>query len=281
MHRRIATLAAVATLSLTLAACSGGEAPSSTSPPSGPAASTAPEASASPTYTEDGGADATAPAAPSATAPAQVEPDGKSSFLKGTSMDLQRALFTLDALVVADPASMDGYSEGIYAPGPDAEEAGWSTQMLPSKECDVTEALLLRDGAGVDTQSDCTIIAGQWVDPFSRTTSTSPDEITATYVVPPAEAWRSGGHKWSDEQAMIYGSSSEALVAAVASQSSARGDKRPDQWKPEDTSTWCPYAIRWVGVKNEFGLTLASEDEREALREMLNTCPAEGIGTEA
>lgn len=273
MRHHALAAAATALLALTLAACSDAPldpAPSTTS---------APQAEPSPTFTEDGGADATVPSedgspTTDAPTPVDVDVDVESSFLNGTSMNISRALFTLDALVLADPLSMDGYTEGVYAPGPDAEEAGWPPPTLLARNCDVTSATLARDGSDVMADEQCIITTGVWSDPFTRGQITDPGTIAAVYVVPSAEVWRSGGAAWTDEQAGIYGSTQEALVAGIDPQ--ARGDKGPDQWRPEDAGTWCPYAIRWIGVKNEFGLTLSSEEERETLREMLSTCEDAG-----
>jgi hypothetical protein len=51
----------------------------------------------------------------------------------------------------------------------------------------------------------------------------------------------------------------------------SKGDRGPEAWKPPDDSYWCEYAVIWIGVKAEYGLSV-NERERAALDEMLGTC---------
>lgn len=271
MRRSATAIAMSALLALSMSACS--DQPATQVPTSTPSATTEPAPTPTQTYTEDGGAEATAPSDGDASTTTPATPtkvDVESSFLKGTRMTPDRALFTLDALVVSEPLDMQGYTEGTYSPGANAEDAGWPPQTLPARGCDVASATFARDGFEVKADEQCTITEGIWLDPFTRKKITEPSGIAPVYVVPGAEVWRSGGSRWTQEQATIYGSTQEALVAGINPKD--RGDKGPEEWKPEDKSTWCPYAVRWIGVKNEFGLSLTSQEEREALREMLGTC---------
>lgn len=51
----------------------------------------------------------------------------------------------------------------------------------------------------------------------------------------------------------------------------SKGDRSPDQWKPENRAFWCQYGQSWATVKTLYQLE-TTEPERAALREMLATC---------
>lgn len=264
-------LAALVATALLITGCSGDgkDTPSSSSTPSTPTSQT-------PKYTEPGGGEASAEPKPSSSKSPfpkdESKPDMDSSFFNDTTMTPERALFTLSVLPVATPESLNGYTRGVYVPGTSAAEAGWPAGDLPSKRCNVTAAALIRDATDVKVNDRCGITAGDWRDPFLDKKFSGAASMRATYVVPSEEIWRSGGAQWSEEQAAIYSSAPVSLIAASDETGSSRGSKSINLWTPPYTGARCGYATRWVAVKNEFGLNLSSETEREALRKMLDTC---------
>ena len=42
----------------------------------------------------------------------------------------------------------------------------------------------------------------------------------------------------------------------------SKGARGPDQWKPEDSSYWCQYAIDWASIKNTWNLTVTEPEHR-------------------
>ena len=50
-----------------------------------------------------------------------------------------------------------------------------------------------------------------------------------------------------------------------------KGARVPEDRKPDNRSYWCQYAVDWITIKDDWGLTV-TQREHDALVEMLNTC---------
>ena len=68
------------------------------------------------------------------------------------------------------------------------------------ENCDVRDAVLKRDGTGVQTSRTCKVTRGSWFSAYDAKTYTDPDQIDIDHMVPLANAWRSGADGWTDEQ---------------------------------------------------------------------------------
>lgn len=201
--------------------------------------------------------------------------EAASSLYNGLNMNEAQARTTLETLPVDKPASMAGYSRDDFPHWLSANAWGWES-IPDASDCDAREAALWRDGADVTTNPDtCRADAGAWIDPYTGEKITDSSDVDIDHMVPLAAAYRAGADSWNEEQRTIYANSPLVLTASGAAANREKGDKGPEVWKPENQEAWCPYSLRWVAVKNEFGLNLTSEDERAALEEMLDTC-AEG-----
>lgn len=204
-----------------------------------------------------------------------VDPATK-QLLKGVRLDATSARQTLDVLPVTDPASMAGYSREKFPHWRAVSDPEFGWQDTPdAKGCDAREVALYRDGENVEVNPNtCTVKSGTWTDPYTGKTVTDPHELDIDHMVPLANAYRSGANKWDENQGTIYANSSESLVSSDSSANREKGDQGPETWKPENKGAWCGYAIRWVGVKSDYGLNLTSQGEKDALGEMIDTCPA-------
>lgn len=207
-------------------------------------------------------APATVPAtAPSTAAGAPPPPSAEDAF----SM--------LEGLAVAPPGSMAGYSRDEFPHwASEAETYGWTE---PDGSCDVRDAALIRDGKGVEINGECSVTAGTWLDPYTGRTLTDSSAVDIDHVVPLANAWRSGAGsaRWSTADREAYANDPKVLLSADGGANRAKGDKGPEAWKPPNGEFWCEYARRWVWIKSEWRLTVNAA-ERDALSEMLDTCPA-------
>lgn len=56
-----------------------------------------------------------------------------------------------------------------------------------------------------------------------------------------------------------------------AAEKSAKGDRDPTEWAPDDEAVRCRYATDWLEIKNEYDLSV-DQAEYETLREMLADC---------
>lgn len=203
---------------------------------------------------------------------ASSDHEAGSSLYNDLPMNESQARTTLEVLPVERPASMAGYSRDDYPHWLSAEEWGW-TNTPDASDCDAREAALARDGADVvSNPATCRADEGVWTDPYTGESLSNSSDVDIDHVVPLAAAHRAGADAWSEEQRTIYANSPLVVTATGASSNREKGDKGPEAWKPENRGAWCAYALRWVAVKNEFGLHLTSEEERTALEEMLDTC---------
>lgn len=227
-----------------------------------------------PTAEESGSSTATGSAsnAPSSGGSTAGGSDSKNVLHNGLSMNEAQARTSLDALPVEEAHSMSGYSRDAFPHWYSANEWGW-TDVPYDSGCDSREAALARDGEDVVSDSEtCRADEGTWNDPYTDEVITDSSEVDIDHVVPLAAAWRAGADEWNEEQRTIFANAPLVTVASGASSNREKGDKGPEAWKPEDRSSWCVYSLRWIAVKNEYGLNLTSEGERDALREMLDTC---------
>lgn len=196
------------------------------------------------------------------------------SLYNDLNMNETQARETLEVLPVERAHSMSGYSRDEFPHWLSAENWGWGN-LPEASGCDAREATLVRDGTNVvPAANDCSAESGTWVDPYTGEQVEDSSAAEIDHMVPLAAAWRAGADGWTTDQRTIFANAPLSVVSTGPS-NSEKGDKGPEVWKPENQEAWCPYSLRWVAVKNEFGLNLTSEDERAALEEMLDTC-AEG-----
>jgi hypothetical protein len=150
--------------------------------------------------------------------------------------------------------------------------------------CNQRDDVLLRDAvpgtAGFQAQGRCDhdVLAGTWVDPYTGRQLTFTDlkqpaqaqAIQIDHLVPLAEAWASGAAGWDDDRRRDFANELAELLAVDGPTNASKGDDDPAAWRPQ-TAYQCTYAVRWVGAKSRWDLTV-DRSERRALREMLGYC---------
>lgn len=214
--------------------------------------------------------------------PPPLEPI-QSPIMNGHNTARDQALLTMEVLAI-NPTPMSGYSAEAFQVDEEApaSESGWENPGVSDSTCTVPEAALVRDGYDVRMEEGtCDPVEGRWFDPLSGDTL-SLDTVEARGFLPSERVWRSGGSAWTERQFEVYRNAPKSVLSISEQSYEDRGQQGPGQWRPEDKSLWCGYALRWVSEKSDFGLSLESQGEADALTEMLNTCPDEGfIGVRA
>ena len=175
---------------------------------------------------------------------------------------------SLDGLEVSEPGSTNGYSREKFPHWSKASEFGWDP---PESSCNAREAALIRDGQDVEVGKECKVKSGTWFDPYTAKTYTEPSDIDTDHVVPLANAWRSGASSWDNGARERYANDPEVLLSVEDNANQSKGDKGPEAWKPPNEAEWCDYAVRWIGIKDKYDLSV-NEQEKDALVEMLDTC---------
>ncbi|NJC72829.1 HNH endonuclease [Planosporangium thailandense] len=196
---------------------------------------------------------------PNGSAPGGAVSDSPTSAASG---DASQARADLDALTVAAPRSMAGYSRDRFP--------HWTQQ---GNGCDTREYVLKRDGTSVTTSTSCHATGGKWLSPYDHKTVTDAAKLDIDHVVPLANAWRSGANAWTDDKRSQFANdlTRPQLVAVSLTTNRAKGDQDPSQWKPPYQGYWCQYAENWITVKRYWQLTVTTA-EKQALVDMLGTC---------
>jgi hypothetical protein len=145
---------------------------------------------------------------------------------------------------------------------------------LDGDGCDAREQVLRATSEiPVPPAAGCKVTTGRWTSAYDGQVITEGPKVDMDHVVPLAEAFRSGGDRWSTDQRARFANDPAELWPVSAASNRSKGDDPPDQWRPPDRASWCTYARRWVAVKVAYKLT-ATTAERDALGQMLDTCPA-------
>jgi hypothetical protein len=188
---------------------------------------------------------------------------GCGAFARGTpQLNASQAAVLLNQLTVAPAQSMAGYSRARFP--------HWDNQ---ASGCDTRAVVLKRDGTGVRADNECRIIAGRWHSAYDSVDVLDPQQVDVDHLVPLANAWRSGANSWTDLHREEFANDLDRpqLIAVSAKANRAKGDQDPSQWRPANRNFWCPYAQRWIQVKEYYHLTV-TEREKASLGEMLGTC---------
>jgi hypothetical protein len=139
---------------------------------------------------------------------------------------------------------------------------------------DTRQEVLAAESTTPVVMTDCAVVSGTWIDPWSGRTYTDPGAVEIDHTVALANAWRSGASRWTATRRERFANDFReplALNALASAENSAKSDNGPDEWKPPDESTWCAYANAWVRIKTKWDLS-ATQAEHDALREMLAVC---------
>jgi hypothetical protein len=183
-----------------------------------------------------------------------------------------RAKQELAQLTVAKNQGSASYQRTAFGPG----WGGYGYYPKIPGGCEARDEVLRRDLSDVKAgdQNHCIIFSGVLHDPYtgktlpySRYGST---QIEIDHVVALGAAWRSGASTWTGERRIEFANDINNMLAVDKTANNDKSSKTPDQWRPP-RDFWCPYAERWVGVKNLYGLTVTAA-EKSALEEMLATC---------
>ena len=125
-----------------------------------------------------------------------------------------------------------------------------------------------------ETDRRCRVTSGQWLAPYSNVVVTEPGKLDVDHMVPLGNAHLSGAWRWNAAQRERYANhlaDPQHLIAVTRGANRSKGAHGPDEWKPEDRTYWCQYAIDWITIKDTWDLTV-TEPEHGALAQMLSTC---------
>jgi DNA uptake protein ComE-like DNA-binding protein len=120
--------------------------------------------------------------------------------------------------------------------------------------------------------SGCDITTGEWGSYYDGQMWTRSRDVDVDHLVPLAEAWDSGAHRWTADTRRRFANDLDderALVAVTDNVNQAKGDQDPAEWLPEQRV--CRYIGEWVAVKTRWSLVVDPAEQR-ALRETAQGC---------
>ena len=148
-----------------------------------------------------------------------------------------------------------------------ARESLFGTWQDQDHDCRNTRAEILQQSSIGPAEGGCSILAGQWYDPYTGDTVRQPRELDIDHIVPLREAWLSGAWKWTQEQRQAYANAPEILIAVGKHANRSKGDRDPAEWLPSNQTYRREYARRWAAIKVKYHLA-ADPRERDALGEL-------------
>ena len=162
---------------------------------------------------------------------------------------------------------------------PDYDRDNWKHWTDVDGDCQNArnEVLVAESRAAVSYRTDrkCKVATGEWLAPYSNIVVTDPGKLDVDHMVPLGNAHDSGAWNWSANRKEQYANhldDPQHLIAVTASANRSKGARGPEEWKPDNRTYWCQYAVDWITIKYSWALTV-TQGEHDALAEMLNTCP--------
>ncbi len=129
---------------------------------------------------------------------------------------------------------------------------GW---INPIKDnCMNTRALVLaRDSKGpVDTNSKCSIVTGDWDDPYTDLNYYKASEIQIDHVVALKNAYMTGAHGWDYLKRCLYANflgNTFHLLPVSGHENERKGDRSPREYIPPNAGYTCQYLRNWLEIK--------------------------------
>ena len=145
------------------------------------------------------------------------------------------------------------------------------------KDCQDTrqEVLIAESQSPVELDdTGCTVVSGQWFDPYTGFSVKNPSELDIDHLVPLAEAHRSGAESWDAQRREAFANNlfhADGLIAVTAAANRSKGDRDPANWLPPNEAYRCEYVRDWVIYKFTWGLFM-DEAEELAIRKVLQNC---------
>jgi hypothetical protein len=162
----------------------------------------------------------------------------------------------------------NGYDRSKFALWTDADHDGCDTRA---------EVLIAESLMRVRKTSSCTVVSGKWLSVFDRKTWKRASDVDIDHQVPLAEAWGSGGRRWSASQRMLYANDLKyprSLNAMTDNLNSSKSDRDPAGWLPPTMR--CKYVTWWMQVKYRWRLSVDA-NERAAIKRIVSVAACGNI----
>ncbi|MGZ5405880.1 MAG: HNH endonuclease family protein, partial [Nocardioides sp.] len=120
--------------------------------------------------------------------------------------------------------------------------------------------------------SGCDITTGRWRSYYDGQEWTSSSDVDIDHLVPLAEAWDSGAHRWTTDTRERFANDLHdlrSLAAVTDNANQSKSDQDPAEWMPQLGK--CRYVREWVAVKIRWRLNV-NRPEKRALHRRAGNC---------
>lgn len=127
--------------------------------------------------------------------------------------------------------------------------------------------VLVRDSS-VKTElnsAGCTVIGGEWLDPYTDGKYQKASDIQIDHVVPLKNAYQNGAWKWDFKKRCLYGNflaNDFHLLSVMGHENMKKGDKGPEGYMPPAANFKCEYLQNWLKIKLIWQLHLTDDEEK-------------------
>ena len=138
-------------------------------------------------------------------------------------------------------------------------------------DCQDTRDEVLRAESVIEV-SGCDIATGRWRSYYDGEVWTDASDVDIDHLVPLAEAWDSGGRRWTAGTRARYANDlrdPRPLVAVTDDVNQSKSDQDPADWEPALGK--CRYLREWVAVKIRWRLAVDRAEKRQ-LRDRAANC---------
>ena len=139
---------------------------------------------------------------------------------------------------------------------------------------DYRQAILIRDGEGVQVDDSCKPIAGHWEDPYGSGKTWDPSNVSQMdidHVVALDAVHRAGGHNMDSETKSSIAMDPLNLLAVDRSLNRSKGSQDANTWLPIGDDAICFYVDRQIRVKDKYDLSVTGA-ERSTLQDKVESC---------
>lgn len=122
------------------------------------------------------------------------------------------------------------------------------------------EVLLAEALSPTMSGNGCTVIAGDWYDPYTDEWFVDPADLQLDHVVSLGDAWRSGAWLWSDSDRELFSNHPANLNVVAGAENQRKADDGPASYSPANERQRCAYLVQYGAVKAAWGLTITRQD---------------------
>lgn len=193
-------------------------------------------------------------------------------FAQGTGSDINLAAFVKVNATFPLPAK--DYDR-------DAQFGDWIKPIKSS--CLNTRGVVLKRDSKVEVKVNdkCTVLSGDWYDPYTNENYNDSGDIQIDHVVALKNAYMTGAHAWTNQKRCLYANflgNNFHLLSVNGPENIRKSDKSPLEWTPPNKAFVCEYLRHWLEIKYIWQLKLTPR-EVTAIENQLkeNHCSSEDM----